>query len=90
MKKLLKLLSFLVVLWGIMFGVDYYKVNSFEKPIFARWISKSEDDGGSGVYNGVGYSIELKGNFMPDDELPGVTHFKIEILGVQVGKGIRD
>ncbi|MEG2234575.1 MAG: hypothetical protein RRZ42_08080, partial [Oscillospiraceae bacterium] len=52
--------------------------------------TETADDGGSGRYYGLGYSFEIKGNFMPEDELPGVTHYKYYIFNNLVAEGIRD
>lgn len=38
-----------------------------KKPIFSFW-SEKEKDGGSGTYNGLGYSITIKGNFTPEEK----------------------
>lgn len=79
-----------ITLWAIMLSTDYWQTtHNFEKPIFAR-CSIGFDDGGSGTYRGIGYSIEVKGNFMPEDELPGVTYAKFMILGKQIKAVIRD
>jgi hypothetical protein len=79
----------LLLLWLTIGIVDLLKVKSFEKPLF---ILKTEtaDDGGSGMYYGLGYSFEIKGNFMPEDELPGVTQYKYYIFNTLVLEGIRD
>jgi hypothetical protein len=42
------------------------------------------------MYYGLGYSFEIKGNFMPEDELPGVTQYKYYIFNNSVLEGIRD
>ena len=50
------------VLGGIMFGVDYHRVSNLEKPLFARGTPETlYDDGGSGTYQGLGYTVELEG-----------------------------
>lgn len=80
----------LAALWVVILGTDYWRTtHEFEKPIFARW-TKAFKDGGSGTYTGIGYSIEIKGNFMPEDEFPGVTHAKFMIFGREVKAVIRD
>ncbi len=61
---------------------DYFRVRNAEKPIFT--IPITADDGGTGTYYGLGYSIEIKGNFMPEDPLPGVKYYKYSILGKPV------
>lgn len=80
----------LVVLWVMIIGTDYWRtIHSFEKPIFSI-CTLGVDDGGSGTYTGLGYNIEIKGNFMPEDELPGVTHARFIMFGRELKKVIRD
>ena len=91
-KKIFKtaILVACVIVWGIMIVTDYYQTtHNFEKPVFAIWTKKIKD-GGSGTYTGVGYSIEIEGNFMPEDELPGVTHVRFSIFGNLAKESIRD
>ncbi len=68
--------------------VDYSKVKNFNKPIFT--IPYSYDDGGSSIYYGFGYSFEIEGNFMPEDEFPGVTYYRYFLFGKYIDDGIRD
>ena len=50
------------VLGGIMFGVDYHRVSNLEKPLFARGTPETlYDDGGSGTYQGLGYTVVIDG-----------------------------
>ncbi len=50
----------LIALFSLATGLyDYSRVSSFEKPIFT--ISQTADDGGSGSYYGLGYSVHLSG-----------------------------
>ena len=52
----------LAVIWGGMFGTDYYRCTQLKKPIFARGVADMMyDDGGSGTYRGLGYEIEIEG-----------------------------
>ena len=79
-----------IVLWAATVVVDYWRVrHDFERPLFAT-ASLTADDGGSGTYRGLGYTIELKGNFLPDDEFPGVTAFRFYLFGSCIAEGIRD
>ena len=41
-------------------------------------------DGGSGKYYGLGYQIEIKGNFMPEDPIPGIKYVQYSILGIPI------
>ena len=50
----------LSVLSGAMFSIDYYRCAKLEKPLFAMGINTA-DDGGSGLYQGLGYSVEIDG-----------------------------
>ena len=61
---------------------DYFRIYSAEKPIFT--IPVTSDDGGSGTYYGLGYQIEIKGNFMPDDPIYGIKYAKYSILGIPI------
>ena len=68
---------------------DFYRVSRFELPFFCV-LAHGEDDGGSGIYRGVGYSFDIEGNFMPEDEFPGVTKYRAYLLGMEIMDGIRD
>ena len=70
---------FLAIFTGVF---DYFRISKAEKPIFT--IPVTQDDGGSGTYYGLGYKIELKGNFMPDVPIYGVKYVKYSVLGVAV------
>lgn len=92
-KKTLKSVSviiILVVIWCVITVIDYRRVcHSFEKPIFSIG-TETQDDGGSGIYKGLGYSFDIKGNFMPEDELQGVTNAKFYLFGNMLKESVRD
>lgn len=50
----------LSVLSGAMFSIDYYRCANLEKPLFALGINTA-DDGGSGLYRGLGYTVSIDG-----------------------------
>ena len=52
--------------------------------------AETADDGGSGTYKGLGYSFDIEGNFMPEDEFPGVTKARFYLLGKMLKEAIRD
>ncbi len=80
----------LLVVWLIGGVVDYYRVcHLFEKPIFT-FTGETADDGGSGAYRGLGYAFEIEGNFMPEDEYPGVTRYQYYLFGALIQSGVRD
>lgn len=68
--------------------IDYLRVSAFAKPLFAQ-AAVTADDGGSGLYQGIGY-VDIKGNFMPEDEYPGVTVWEYYLFGKPIGAGLRD
>lgn len=91
-KKIRKVILIIFIglfLWLTMGSIDYFRVKSFEKPLFT-FNRVTEDDGGTGTYKGLDYSFEIKGNFMPEDELPGVTYYKYFIFNHFITEGIRD
>ena len=45
---------------------------------------------GAPEYKGVGYSFDINGSFMPEDEQPGVTHADFYLLGRHIKEAIRD
>ena len=66
MKRLLVFFLCLVfsisVLGGVMFGADYMRCAQLKKPLFAMGVSDTlYDDGGSGTYQGLGYTVKLDG-----------------------------
>ncbi len=92
-KKTMKIVSIAIVgflvLWITTGTVDFLRVKSFERPLFAM-SGITADDGGSGMYYGVGYSFEIEGKFMPENELPGLTRYKYYLFGNLVSERIRD
>ena len=90
-KSVIFAIMILLVLWIAMGLIDYFRVSNFERPIFCLLdVENSYEDGGSGIYNGLGYSFDIMGNFMPEDEYPGATRYTYYIFGSEVSAGIRD
>lgn len=61
LKILVIILLVLLIGWGIIFGIDYFRVANFKMPIFVR-AGETADDGGSGTYYGLGYRVEVEKN----------------------------
>jgi len=63
MKKSLKIIAcivvILIVIWGIIFFIDYSRCSNFKEPIFVV-AGVTADDGGSGTYYGLGYKVEME------------------------------
>ena len=79
----------LLALWLAVGLTDFCRVTRFEKPVFCL-LTDACDDGGSGRYRGLGYSFAIEGNFMPEEEFSGVTHYSARVFGIQLKSGIRD
>ena len=88
-KKIIIAVICAVALWIAVGIVDYGRVHGFEKPIFCVG-TELADDGGSGKYVGLGYSFDIEGNFMPEDEFPGVTKWTYYLFGIGIQSQIRD
>ncbi|MGN0135216.1 hypothetical protein [Anaerotignum sp.] len=88
-KRIFLIFLFFFLLWFAMAATDLLRLKSFEKPIFAR-PTQLHQDGGSGIYEGLSWRIELEGNFMPEDELPGVTQFAYYLFDDLIFASIRD
>lgn len=92
-KKKVKIQIILIIsifcLWIIIGLVDFCLVKSFKEPIFCVGKNLAQD-GGSGHYVGLGYSFDIKGNFMPDTEFPGVTVYTYYIFEQKVTSQARE
>lgn len=82
-KIVLIVVGIIFAIWLVMGIIDYIRVHGFEKPMFCI-ATKTSDDGGSGYYVGLGYSFDIKGNFMPEDKLKGISEYSYYIFGIKV------
>ena len=89
MKKLFIILLVLILVWAAVGVADFFRVYYFEKPIFC-FAKNTADDGGSGEYRGLGYSFVIEGNFMPEDEFPGVTRYEYYLFDKLIKTELRD
>ncbi len=88
-KSIFIVVGLILSIWLAVGIIDFCRVHSFEQPIFCIG-TELYQDGGSGHYVGLGYSFDIKGNFMPEDELKGVTEYNYYIFGIRVQSAIRD
>ena len=58
-KILISIIVVLIVLWGIIFFIDYSRCSNFKEPIFVV-TRDTTDDGGSGIYYGLGYKVKIE------------------------------
>lgn len=80
---------FLFLLWFACAATDLLRLHNFNMPVFARPDAVAAD-GVSGSYKGVGWHIDIKGNFTPDAELPGITQFEYYLFDDLVLAAVRD
>ena len=60
MKKIVIIIfAVLIVLWGVIFFIDYSRCCNFKEPIFVI-AGETADDGGSGIYHGLGYKVKME------------------------------
>lgn len=55
----LGIVTAILVLWSIIFAIDYVRCSNFKMPIFII-AGETADDGGSGTYYGLGYKVEIR------------------------------
>ena len=83
-KRLMKFVTILTILFSICFimgGIDYVRVFGFyDKPFFAQ-CQFIADDGISGTYIGMGYTIRLQGNVMLEQKSSDINYAEFLILG---------
>jgi len=61
LKVLLIIVLSLILLWGVVFAIDYFRCSNLKMPIFVI-PGETADDGGSGTYYGLGYSVDVEKN----------------------------
>ena len=85
-KILITIVLSIILLWGIIIGIDYFRCSNLKMPIFVI-PGETADDGGSGTYYGLGYSVEVEKNVSAEY---GVQLESVEmyILDKFVGGGI--
>jgi hypothetical protein len=80
-KTILIPLFSILLIWIFIITFDFIRVTrKIEMPLFII-SEETMDDGGSGLYQGLGYSVDLEGNFMPNDEFPGITKATFKLFG---------
>ena len=61
LKIVISILGVILVLWGLIFTIDYVRCSSFLEPLFVI-AGQIADDGGSGIYYGLGYKVKIEKN----------------------------
>lgn len=61
LKTVISVLGIILVLWGLIFTVDFIRCSRFMMPVFVV-AGETADDGGSGIYYGLGYQVKIEKN----------------------------
>ena len=61
LKVIISVLVVILVLWGVIFIIDYVRCSRFLEPVFVI-AGETADDGGSGIYYGLGYKVRIEKN----------------------------
>ena len=92
----------LILLICLCFSIDYIRVRGLEMPLFCVRFEKDcidtlgtnkKDDYKTCI--GLGYKIDMRGNFRPDDDwededFPGIKEDRFYLLGKEIFHGIRE
>lgn len=76
-----------MAIWLVIGLIDFIQIYSFYLQVFCI-SAETAGDGVSGHYIGLGYSNDIKANFMPENELKGVTEYSYYIFGIELRSGI--
>lgn len=87
MKKVLMVILVLLVIWGIMVFVDSQRAATLRAPIFVIPIGETADDGGSGTYQGLGYTVEVC-KYIIAGEKTHISSVKMIMFGQIIGASI--
>lgn len=58
-KHIIGLIAVAAFLWSAVFATDYIRCTKLQDPVFAK-ATVLADDGGSGTYRGLGYTVEIE------------------------------
>ena len=86
-KKWFRILLLCLCIWLAVMSIDLVRVTGMhEKPLFCFNIFGA-DDGGSGVYVGLLYHYDIRGDFMPEDVPPHVVEYTWHLIGIPLLHG---
>jgi len=88
-KRIVIAILAVLVLWLCIGITDFALVHNYRRPLFCI-CTESMQDGGSGKYVGLGYSFDIEGNFMPEENNPGVTSYRGYVFRKEVSRGFWD
>ena len=73
-------ISIALITWAAMLAIDCRNSATLQRPVFAVPHATTADDGGSGTYAGLGYTVELEMRVDPERG-PVVESTEMRLLG---------
>lgn len=87
LKVILSVLGIVIVLWLAVFATDYAMTMKLKEPIFAVPPSITADDGGSGAFRGLGYTVEVE-KYLDAEYGTKIVSVEMKLLGKTVAAAI--
>ncbi|MHC1694788.1 MAG: hypothetical protein AB9835_05885 [Eubacteriales bacterium] len=78
----------LVICWGVVFAMDFNSCQNLQIPRFVVSTGDTSDEGGSGLYRGLGYSVKLRVHIDKDTSSPVVEAVEMSILGKVIAASV--
>ena len=73
----------LLIIWSAMFATDYIRCFSLKEPLFVIAKGTTADDGGTGTYQGLGYTVEVE-KYIDGEGNLCVSATKMKMLGMTI------
>lgn len=86
-KIILLVICAAIVLWGAMFTTDYIRCSSLKEPWFVVAKGVAADDGGSGTYQGLGYTVDIE-KYIDTEYGLCVRSVKMKVFGKTIAASI--
>jgi hypothetical protein len=78
----------LVICWGVVFAMDYNSCQNLQIPRFIVSTGDTSDDGGTGLYRGLGYSVKLRVYIDKDSSSPVVDSVEMTMFGKVIAASV--
>ena len=84
-KRMLAIVCALLILWGGMFITDFIRCGSLKKPLFVVGAADTlADDGGTGTYRGLGYTVVVEGQLTIVEDGETITDLGFVVESVEM------
>lgn len=86
-RKIFTVIGAILLIWVIIFFIDLARCTNLNMPLFAIPLGATADDGGSGVYYGLGYTVHVK-KYIDAEFGVGIRAVEMRFLGQVVAASI--